>query len=82
MHLGEGRDVRHGDGRWLWPALGLISAFMVGEVVVGLVSGSLALLADAAHMLTRCRFDRVGAGGDAPGNTPVPRGLHLRSSPR
>jgi hypothetical protein len=33
-------------------ALALIAAFMAGEVVVGLIAGSLALLSDAAHMLT------------------------------
>jgi cobalt-zinc-cadmium efflux system protein len=33
-------------------ALALILAFMVAEVVAGLLSGSLALLSDAAHMLT------------------------------
>ena len=33
-------------------ALTLILGFMVAEVVAGLVSGSLALLSDAAHMLT------------------------------
>lgn len=33
-------------------ALGLTTAFMVAEVVGGLWTGSLALLADAAHMLT------------------------------
>jgi cobalt-zinc-cadmium efflux system protein len=40
------------DRRWLTLALGLIAAFMAGEVVVGLIAGSLALLSDAAHMLT------------------------------
>ena len=40
------------DRRWLVLALGLIGAFMAGEVVVGLIAGSLALLSDAAHMLT------------------------------
>jgi cobalt-zinc-cadmium efflux system protein len=40
------------DRRLLLGALGLIVAFMAGEVVVGLVVGSLALLADAGHMLT------------------------------
>lgn len=40
------------DRRLLLAALGLIVAFMAGEVVVGLVIGSLALLADAGHMLT------------------------------
>jgi len=43
---------RDADRRLLFGALALILAFMVGEVVVGLVVGSLALLADAAHMLT------------------------------
>jgi cobalt-zinc-cadmium efflux system protein len=33
-------------------ALGLILGLMVGEVVFGIVAGSLALLADAGHMLT------------------------------
>lgn len=40
------------DRRYLSVALGLIVAFMVVEVMVALVSRSLALLADAGHMLT------------------------------
>jgi cobalt-zinc-cadmium efflux system protein len=40
------------DHRWLGIALGLILAFMVVEVVAGVVADSLALLSDAAHMLT------------------------------
>ena len=40
------------DRRWLTVALGIIAAFMVIEVVAGLLAGSLALLSDAAHMLT------------------------------
>ncbi len=40
------------DSRRLWIALALISSFMVFEVVVALISGSVALLADAGHMLT------------------------------
>jgi cobalt-zinc-cadmium efflux system protein len=40
------------DGRWLSVALGLIVAFMGVEIAAGLLSGSLALLSDAAHMLT------------------------------
>jgi cobalt-zinc-cadmium efflux system protein len=40
------------DWHWLAAAAGLILAFMVGEVVAGLVGHSLALLSDAAHMLT------------------------------
>jgi cobalt-zinc-cadmium efflux system protein len=40
------------DRRFLSIALGLIVGFMVAEVVVAFVASSLALLADAAHMLT------------------------------
>ena len=40
------------DARRLGIALGLILAFMIAEVVVGIVAHSLALLSDAAHMLT------------------------------
>ena len=40
------------DGRWLSAALALILAFMAGEVVAGLTAHSLALISDAAHMLT------------------------------
>jgi cobalt-zinc-cadmium efflux system protein len=43
---------RAGDRRFLAIALALISAFMAGEVAAALVAGSLALLADAGHMLT------------------------------
>jgi cobalt-zinc-cadmium efflux system protein len=40
------------DRRLLWSAMGLLATFMVGEVVVAVTSGSLALLSDAAHMLS------------------------------
>jgi cobalt-zinc-cadmium efflux system protein len=40
------------DWRWLVAATALIVAFMAGEVVAGLAAHSLALLSDAAHMLT------------------------------
>jgi cobalt-zinc-cadmium efflux system protein len=40
------------DRRWLAIALALIAGFMVVEVVGGLLASSLALLSDAAHMLT------------------------------
>jgi cobalt-zinc-cadmium efflux system protein len=40
------------DRRWLSIALGMILAFMVLEVVAGFLADSLALLSDAAHMLT------------------------------
>ena len=40
------------DARWLSAALALILAFMAGEVIAGLAANSLALISDAAHMLT------------------------------
>jgi cobalt-zinc-cadmium efflux system protein len=40
------------DARWLYGALALILAFMAGEVVAGVVAHSVALISDAAHMLT------------------------------
>ncbi|HEY2098606.1 MAG TPA: hypothetical protein VGH72_19195, partial [Pseudonocardia sp.] len=50
---GHGHGVAaDADRRWLSIALALISTFLVGEVVVGIVAHSLALLSDAAHMLT------------------------------
>jgi cobalt-zinc-cadmium efflux system protein len=58
-------DHAHGvsadaDRRYLLIALLLLAAFMLAEVVVALVSGSLALLSDAGHMLSD-----VGAIGAA-----------------
>jgi cobalt-zinc-cadmium efflux system protein len=55
---GVGHDHHHhgvtadADGRKLATALVLILAFMCVEVAVGIVADSLALLSDAAHMLT------------------------------
>jgi len=40
------------DRRYLSGALAVIVAFMLGEVIVGLIAGSLALISDAGHMLT------------------------------
>src|SRR5215469_9396958 len=51
--LGQGHGPdRDADGRWLAAAGGLIAAFMIGEVVAGVLAHSLALISDAAHMLT------------------------------
>ncbi|TDC59504.1 cation transporter, partial [Actinomadura sp. GC306] len=56
---GHGHKHGHGHGvsatadrRLLGAALALILVFMVGEVAVGLIAGSLALITDAAHMTT------------------------------
>ncbi len=52
-HAGHSHGVSaDADRGKLAVALGLIVAFMLVEVVVGLAVGSLALLSDAAHMLT------------------------------
>jgi cobalt-zinc-cadmium efflux system protein len=52
-HAGHGHEVNpDADKRWLTTALALIVGFMAAEVVVGLIAQSLALLSDAAHMLT------------------------------
>lgn len=53
--MGAGHD--HGTGevkhaKPLWWALGLTSTFLVAEIIGGLVTNSLALLSDAAHMMT------------------------------
>ena len=55
--MGQGHGHGHGvgrtaDRRWLAAALALIVTFMAVEFVVGLLAGSLALISDAAHMLT------------------------------
>ena len=47
----EGMDTHGLNMRRIFWVLLLIGSFMVVEVTVGLISGSLALLADAAHML-------------------------------
>lgn len=54
---GHGHGHSHGvsadaDRRWLLIALGLIVTYMAAEVTVGVLAHSLALLSDAAHMLT------------------------------
>jgi cobalt-zinc-cadmium efflux system protein len=51
-HRHEHGVAADADRRWLSLALTLISLFMLAEVVVGLIARSLALLSDAAHMLT------------------------------
>ncbi|MBG6289844.1 cation diffusion facilitator family transporter [Pseudomonas nitroreducens] len=45
-------EVRAGHEKKLWVALALTTSFMIAEVIGALITGSLALLSDAAHMLT------------------------------
>ena len=55
---GDGHDHHHvsvgsvAEPRWLWIALWLNVFMALLEVVVGIISGSTALLADAAHVIT------------------------------
>jgi cobalt-zinc-cadmium efflux system protein len=49
MHV---HDHARADRRFLGVALGVLVAFMAVEIVLGLLANSLALLADAGHMLT------------------------------
>jgi cobalt-zinc-cadmium efflux system protein len=51
-HHHHHHHVPTGDTRRLGAALGLILSFMLAEVVAGILADSLALLSDAAHMLT------------------------------
>jgi cobalt-zinc-cadmium efflux system protein len=50
-HHDQGHGRRAGNRRALAAALVLVVSFMVVEAVAGVLAGSLALLADAAHML-------------------------------
>lgn len=58
----------------LWIAFGLILAFLVVQIVVGLVTGSLALLSDAGHMAT----DALGLGMALAAITAANRTVHAR----
>ena len=63
-----------GAGR-LWVALGLIGAFMAGEVVAGILAHSLALLSDAGHMLTDAGALAVALGAGRLAKRPPQGGL-------
>src|SRR6185437_2346644 len=64
------------DRRYLLTALVLLAAFMVAEVIVAVLSGSLALLSDAGHMLSD-----VGAIGGRCGRSRWPPGPRRASGP-
>ncbi|WP_225446911.1 cation diffusion facilitator family transporter [Streptacidiphilus sp. PB12-B1b] len=52
-HAGHSHGVSaDADRRYLLGALALIAAYMVGEVILGFLAHSLALISDAGHMLT------------------------------
>ncbi len=74
-------DHQHTDGmtnlrRLLW-AFGVIVIFMVIEVIGGLLSGSLALLADATHMLTDGFALALAASAQLFGARPADTKLHF-----
>lgn len=48
----HGHDFRAASRRSLWITLGLVSSYMLVEIIGGLLANSLALLADAVHMVT------------------------------
>ncbi len=51
--MSDGHDHTAGKSeRSLWIALGLTTSILVAETVGGIITGSLALISDAAHMLT------------------------------
>ena len=52
LHGHDHGDVATADQRWIALALALTAGIMVAEVAVGLIAGSIALLADAAHNVT------------------------------
>ena len=52
MSAGHDHGVSNANERSLWIVLGLTTAFMVAEVVGGVMTRSLALISDAAHMFT------------------------------
>ena len=61
----------HADRRVLATALALVAALLAGEVVAGIVANSLALLADAAHMLTDVAALALALAAAALGHRPA-----------
>jgi cobalt-zinc-cadmium efflux system protein len=50
----------------------LTGGFMIAEIIGGILAGSLALLADAGHMLTDFAASRsLGSLSDSLGNPPI-----------
>ena len=62
-----GRDHDQNAKRTLW-VVALTAVMMVGEIVAGLITGSMALLADGIHMATH-------AGARHPWSTSLPGAL-------
>lgn len=60
-----------GNERALWIALGLTSVFLIAEVVGGILTGSLALISDAAHMFTDSAALAISLAAMRIGNRPA-----------
>lgn len=69
--MSETHTHRHSSERRLFWSLLLISGFMLVEVVGGILSGSLALLADAGHMLTDAASLVLAWGASRAANRPA-----------
>ena len=76
-HLFSANAQHRADGGRLVAAFGVISVFMVVEVVGGILSGSLALLADAAHMMTDAFALALAASAHWMAARPANRRLHF-----
>ncbi len=74
--IGEHAQHRENGGRLL-AALAVILVFMVVEVIGGIISGSLALLADAAHMMTDAFALALAASAHWMSARPANRTLHF-----
>ena len=66
-----------GDGKRLLAAFFVIAVFMVVEAIGGFISGSLALLADATHMLTDSFALALAASAQWFANRPADKKLHF-----
>src|SRR5580658_10228534 len=73
-HHGHGGHHHHGHGAsesaLLW-ALWITAGFMVAEAIGGLIAGSLALVADAAHMLADAGALAMSYGAVRAANRPA-----------
>lgn len=73
-----GAHTQHrADGGRLLAAFAVIVVFMVIEVIGGIISGSLALLADAAHMMTDAFALALAASAHWMSDRPANRRLHF-----
>ncbi|MBI1392538.1 MAG: cation diffusion facilitator family transporter [Alphaproteobacteria bacterium] len=70
-------EPKNNDGQRLIAALAVISVFMVVEVIGGLIASSLALLADAVHMMTDALALGLAASAQWFANRPADEKRHF-----